>query len=81
MSNYYDDMLMRPAMSFDEFCRWASIDRHTADREIAQGNIEVRKRSRQISISFSAALRWLHSLPANTSASHDDIRAYTAVGS
>ena len=51
------------AMSVEAFCRWASIGRTVAYREIAEGRLHVRKLGRRTLIPVAEAERWLTALP------------------
>jgi hypothetical protein len=51
------------AMSIETFCRWASIGRTVAYREIAEGRLQVRKLGRRTLIPVIEAERWLTALP------------------
>jgi hypothetical protein len=57
------------ALSVEAFCRWASIGRTVAYREIAEGRLHVRKLGRRTLIPVAEAERWLVALP---SPSNDD---------
>lgn len=54
---------LQGAMSVSAFCRWASIGRTAAYREIAEGRLQVRKLGRRTLIPLSEAERWLNALP------------------
>jgi hypothetical protein len=54
------------AMSVETFCRWASIGRTIAYREIAEGRLQVRKLGRRTLIPVAEAERWLAALPGQS---------------
>ena len=55
------------ALSIETFCRWASIGRTVAYREIAEGRLQVRKLGRRTLIPVAEAERWLNALPSPSS--------------
>ncbi len=55
--------LPQGALSVEAFCRWASIGRTVAYREIAEGRLHVRKLGRRTLIPIAEAERWLAALP------------------
>jgi hypothetical protein len=51
------------AMTVEAFCRWASIGRTVAYREIGEGRLHPRKVGRRTLIPVAEAERWLATLP------------------
>jgi hypothetical protein len=62
-----DSAVPKGAMSVEAFCRWASIGRTAAYREIAEGRLQVRKLGRRTLVPLSEAERWLNALPNHSS--------------
>jgi hypothetical protein len=54
-------------MSVEAFCRWASVGRTVAYREIAEGRLHARKLGRRTLIPVVEAERWLAGLPSPSS--------------
>lgn len=53
----------RGALSVEDFCGWAGISRSRLYREVAEGNIKLRKIGRKSVVTMTDAQAWLAALP------------------